>query len=187
MPGIEGSQPGKSTAFDWPPGTAYQINKLPTIPLCEPPASADTSLVLVSLIFNTLHIPWPPLSRPKQGREADSGGIQAVTAGRVSAATGKGWGWEVGWSGWDLDIRRRAEGADSASTPCCLYRRCLGKGRGQVMTYMRCGRTVIIDLIADLWVTSKVHHIPGLTPAECNKLRNWDFPHVNLGCTLICP
>lgn len=48
---IEGSEPGKSTAFDWPPGTAYQINN----------ANPSTTR---SLILNPLHsFPIHPVLR----------------------------------------------------------------------------------------------------------------------------
>ncbi|TKS68486.1 hypothetical protein D9C73_002549 [Collichthys lucidus] len=43
MLGIEGSDPGKSTAFDWPSGTAYQINS-PIFPLQPPPPTASSRI-----------------------------------------------------------------------------------------------------------------------------------------------
>lgn len=66
--GYKGSEPGKSTTFDWLPGTAYQINILtPTPPQHTSPP--PYILYSVSLIFNSppahTHVNTTPSSHPE--------------------------------------------------------------------------------------------------------------------------
>lgn len=180
---IEGSEPRKSTAFDWPPGTAYQINS--SNPVHHQHESHLQSVSLISKSpptsctrlykYNPCQPSWdidisqqdsPPWARQLE----ETGGFW-----------GRGWGGKVGNLCGDLDIRGRTEGADSAVTPSlCLPPapqhlwvreedgECDARDEKQSNFWhtQRCCHTVIIDWTAGtaFWVTSTARRIPSSYP-----------------------